>query len=59
MLTALEAFMNGCHSVGCLLPEVQKCCLKTEETVIHILVSDSYISNAVSLFPLCLSSFLA
>lgn len=28
MLTALEALVNGCHGVGCLLPEVQKCRLQ-------------------------------
>lgn len=28
MLTALEALMDGCHGVGCFLPEVQKCCLR-------------------------------
>lgn len=31
MLAALEALMNGRHSVGRLLPKVQKCCLKTAE----------------------------
>lgn len=30
MLTALEALMDGCHRVGRLLPEVQKCRLKRQ-----------------------------
>lgn len=30
MLTPLEALMNSCHSVGCLLPEVQKRCLEQQ-----------------------------
>lgn len=32
MLTALEALMDGCHGVGCFLPEVQKCCLRHTHT---------------------------
>lgn len=31
MLTALEALMDGCHRVGRLLPEVQKCRLKQQK----------------------------
>lgn len=31
MLTALEALMDGCHRVGRLLPEVQKCRLKRQK----------------------------
>lgn len=56
MLTALEALMYGRHSVGCLLPEVQKCCLKQQDKqrphiqpvtvkVIHISSFNSRVSS--------------